>query len=87
MTASLRRSLVRELANEKSDPAIVSAIIKMAHSLGLRVLAEGLETEEQLQLLSSLGCDEAQGYLLAKPMPAAELEQLLSRASSLAEAV
>ena len=60
-----------------SDLALCEAII-MAHKLGLKVIAEGVETEEQHQLLLEAGCDFAQGYLLARPMPADEFEAWLA---------
>jgi EAL domain-containing protein (putative c-di-GMP-specific phosphodiesterase class I) len=54
-------------------------MIVMAHKLGLKVIAEGVETEEQRALLAESGCDYAQGYLFSKPVPAAEFEKLLER--------
>jgi EAL domain-containing protein (putative c-di-GMP-specific phosphodiesterase class I) len=71
------QSFVRELTTNRDDQAIASAIINLGHSLGLVVIAEGVETEAQLQILRSLGCNEAQGYLFAKPMPANDMEQYL----------
>ena len=53
----------------------------MAHSLGLSVIAEGVETAEQLRILGSMGCDEVQGFLLGRPMTQAELGMVLSRES------
>jgi EAL domain-containing protein (putative c-di-GMP-specific phosphodiesterase class I) len=60
--------------------AIVSTIISLARALNLKVVAEGVETEEQANLLRLLRCDEVQGYLFARPMPPAELEKLLPKA-------
>jgi EAL domain-containing protein (putative c-di-GMP-specific phosphodiesterase class I) len=64
---------VREIETSGSDRAIVSAVIGMAHGLGLRVTAEGVETEAQLNFLRAHGCQEVQGYLFSKPKPAEEL--------------
>lgn len=60
-----------------SDAAIVAATIAMGHSLGLRIVAEGVETAEQHRFLADQGCDRIQGYLFARPMPAAEIEARL----------
>ena len=67
------RSFVRNIEHERSDVAIVQAIVAMAHSLGLQVTAEGVETRAQLDAMARLGCDEYQGYLFSKPLPAAEI--------------
>ena len=58
-----------------ADTLIIRAIIDLAHSLGLRTVAEGVEDADTLNRLSALGCDIAQGFYLARPMPAAELGQ------------
>ncbi|MFA5372378.1 MAG: EAL domain-containing protein [Sideroxydans sp.] len=71
------QSFVRDLATDHNDRALSEAIIVMAHKLGLKVIAEGVETEEQCNLLSVAGCDYGQGYLFSRPMPAEELEALL----------
>ncbi len=73
------RALISGIAASAPDRTIVSSTIEMAHSLGLAVVAEGVETAEQHALLRSLGCDYAQGYLYARPLPAGELEESLSR--------
>jgi EAL domain-containing protein (putative c-di-GMP-specific phosphodiesterase class I) len=62
------RAFVTDLSSGDSARSIVQAIVQMAHTLGLRVVAEGVETEVQRDELVSLGCDELQGYLFAKPM-------------------
>ncbi|NHZ43352.1 EAL domain-containing protein [Massilia aquatica] len=71
------RSFTRNLAPESSDMALSEAIIVMAHKLGLRVIAEGVETHEQRDLLLAAGCDYGQGYLFARPLPAEQFDALL----------
>ena len=68
------QSFVRDLLTDPDDAAIVRAIIQMAHSLKLKTIAEGVENEELCNLLNLFHCDEIQGYWLARPMPADELE-------------
>jgi EAL domain-containing protein (putative c-di-GMP-specific phosphodiesterase class I) len=67
------RSFVQDMSRDKSAATIVRTIVEMAHSLSFTVIAEGVETEEQARLLQLLRCEQAQGYLFARPMPAAEL--------------
>ena len=71
------QSFVRNLAPASSDLALCEAIIVMAHKLGLKVIAEGVETEAQRGLLAVAGCDYGQGYLFSQPVPAGEFEKLL----------
>jgi PAS domain S-box-containing protein/diguanylate cyclase (GGDEF)-like protein len=71
------RSFIITMAKGPDSMAIVATIISLAHSLNLRVVAEGVETEEQKHLLKLLQCDEMQGYLFSKPLPAADLLNLL----------
>ncbi len=71
------RSFVANITTADGDRAIASAIVSMAHSLKLKVIAEGVETKEQLAVLAELGCDEAQGYLFGRPMPAGECARFL----------
>jgi EAL domain-containing protein (putative c-di-GMP-specific phosphodiesterase class I) len=70
------------MADNKNDTAIVRAIINMAHSLTLNVIAEGVETEEHLEILGRLSCDEVQGFLFSKPLPVEEFEKLLKMSKS-----
>lgn len=69
------RSFIDDLPDDESNVAIVNAIIQLAHALKLRVIAEGVETEDQRQFLHSLHCDEMQGYLFAQAMSAEEIEK------------
>ena len=68
------RSFVQDVDREKDAEAIVSAVIKLAHALGLSVVAEGVETQAQQRILQAMGCDELQGFLFARPMPAHTLQ-------------
>jgi diguanylate cyclase (GGDEF)-like protein/PAS domain S-box-containing protein len=72
------RSFVTPLGENPQTGAIVGAIIDLAHALGLVVVAEGVETEEQMAILRDLGCDVAQGFLIGKPMPKDEFEALVA---------
>jgi len=65
----LDRSFVRAISTSPEDEAIIKTIITLAHNLDIRVIAEGVETKKQLEFLKRWGCDEAQGYLIAKPLP------------------
>jgi EAL domain-containing protein (putative c-di-GMP-specific phosphodiesterase class I) len=71
------QSFIRDISADADDAAIVQAIIAMAHGLRLRVVAEGVENEGQLDFLRALNNDEYQGYLYSKPLPAAEIERRL----------
>jgi EAL domain-containing protein (putative c-di-GMP-specific phosphodiesterase class I) len=71
-------SFVRDIITDKDDAAIVQTIIAMAHNLGLKVVAEGVETEEQLTFLKRHGCYLYQGYFFSKPVPLAVFENLLT---------
>ncbi len=73
------RSFVRELTTRADDAAIVSAIIAMAHSLKLRVIAEGVEHEQHLEWLHAAKCDEVQGYYISRPVPAEAAARLLRK--------
>jgi diguanylate cyclase (GGDEF)-like protein/PAS domain S-box-containing protein len=71
-------SFIREIANDPDSASIVTAIISMAHSLNLKTIAEGVETEEQWKILRLLRCHMGQGYLFSPPLPAKEAEKLLT---------
>ena len=73
------QSFVRDLSLDSDDAAIIRAIVQMAHSLGLRTIAEGVESEAILELLRRFGCDEAQGYHFARPLPAEALAAYLKQ--------
>ena len=73
------RRFVQGLGHDADDTTIVRTILSMAGAMGLDVTAEGVETDEQLQELIALGCPRAQGFLLARPMPAAAVAALLRR--------
>ena len=72
------RSFIRDIEVDKNSEAITSAIISMGHALNLEVVAEGVETEDQLAFLKDRACNEVQGFLFSKPLPAFELSVLLS---------
>lgn len=76
------RSFVRDLATDAADAAIINAIIAMAHSLNIRVVAEGVETEQQQHYLQQRGCDQAQGFHYSKAVPASDFEALLAAIES-----
>ncbi|MFQ6371909.1 EAL domain-containing protein [Shewanella sp. YIC-542] len=76
-TLKIDKEFVRDISDDPEDAAITSAIIALAHSLDLKVVAEGVETQAQFNFLAAQGCDQIQGYLLAKPMPVAQCSKLL----------
>ncbi len=77
-TLKIDKSFVDNIPSDEENVAITSAIISMAKSLGLEVVAEGVETEEQLNFLRELGCDEMQGYYFSPPVPAADFSRMLA---------
>ena len=72
------RSFVTQMTSSKQAHTVVASVISMAHSLGLKVVAEGVETREEADALIGLGCDEGQGYLFHKPLPPVEYEKLFA---------
>jgi len=76
-TVKIDRSFIRDITTDTDDAAIVGAIIAMAHNMGLKVIAEGVETQQQLDFLHSMQCDEVQGFLFSPPVPHHEACALL----------
>lgn len=87
-TIKIDQSFVHNLVADRQQRVLVAGIIELTGHLGMRVLAEGVETSEQLEVLDSLGCDEAQGYLIGRPMPAEQFcQQVLSDWESVVRAL
>jgi EAL domain-containing protein (putative c-di-GMP-specific phosphodiesterase class I) len=78
-TLKVDQSFIQEINADTDEAAIISAVINMGCRMKHRVIAEGVETAEQLAFLRAHGCDEGQGYYFARPMPAAETAKLLER--------
>ena len=76
------KSFIVDINTNPGDAAITSAIINMAHTLNLKVVAEGVETEDQLSMLELFKCDEIQGYLFAKPLDASAFESYIGIGAS-----
>jgi EAL domain-containing protein (putative c-di-GMP-specific phosphodiesterase class I) len=82
-TLKIDRSFVKDLAADAKDEAIVSAIIVLAHCLGLDVVAEGVESQAEVDILRRHNCDRMQGYFFSKPLPAPQIEALIRSGKSL----
>jgi EAL domain-containing protein (putative c-di-GMP-specific phosphodiesterase class I) len=76
-TLKIDRSFINDLPQDKDDAAIVKAIIALSKSLNIEVIAEGVETQEQLEFLLNEGCNNIQGYYYSKPLPADEFRAFL----------
>lgn len=76
-TVKVDRSFVAGIAKSQTDQAITRTIVSLAHRLGLRVTAEGVESSDQVASLATLGCDNLQGYLIGRPLPGEDFERLL----------
>jgi EAL domain-containing protein (putative c-di-GMP-specific phosphodiesterase class I) len=79
------RTFVRDLPDDPDDAAITKAVIRLAHSLSLKVVAEGVENIAQLRELELYDCDEIQGYYISKPLPAADCARFLMREQAAAD--
>jgi EAL domain-containing protein (putative c-di-GMP-specific phosphodiesterase class I) len=82
-TLKIDQVFVTDIVHDAHDEAIVASILSMAASLNLKVVAEGVETKEQLELLRKMGCEEVQGYYLSKPLPAEKIAELLKKSNGI----
>ena len=80
------KSFVADVLSDEADATIVRTVIDMAHTLRFTVVAEGVETQPQAALLRSLGCEQAQGFLFGRPMPAAEVARFMAAPKAAAPA-
>ena len=78
-TLKIDHSFILDIVDNADNKAIAAAIVAMAHSLELRVIGEGVETQSQLDVLRTLDCDEMQGFYFSKPVPADEIAQMLQK--------
>ncbi|MDH5471740.1 MAG: EAL domain-containing protein [Gammaproteobacteria bacterium] len=78
-TLKIDQAFIKDVKNDPEDAALVKAIIAMGHGMGMDIIAEGVELQEQLEFLGANACDAIQGYLFSKPLPANEIEPLLPR--------
>ncbi len=82
-TLKIDRSFIKDICQDVNDKKIVKTLISMAHSMEMKVVAEGVEERDQFDLLSNYSCDEIQGYMLSKPIPADEITRLLKNPQSI----
>jgi len=82
-TLKIDKSFIDHLGLDEKSKHIIKAIINMSHDMGIKVLAEGVEKQEQLEILYHLGCDEIQGYIYSKPLPEEQLTKLLHEGKGL----
>lgn len=86
-TLKIDRSFIKELSTSQDDQSIIKSIVAMAHNLNLKVIAEGVETEEQFIFLRAIGCNEIQGYFISKPEPVEQIQIFLSSSKSIKKKV
>jgi EAL domain-containing protein (putative c-di-GMP-specific phosphodiesterase class I) len=86
-TLKIDRAFVNRLTTNAQSQAVVSTIMSLARAYGLRTIAEGVETKEQLQILYALGCEQSQGFLHSPPVTAQEFEQMIGSPSRLEKVV
>ena len=72
------REFIKNMLENQEDVAIVRSTIELGHNLGLKVVAEGIEHEEEMQMLREFGCDQAQGYLISRALTAADMEKWIA---------
>ena len=82
-TLKIDKSFVDEIVDNPKDAAIARTIVQLADNLGLRTIAEGVESIAQVDMLTTMGCKELQGYYYSKPLPAGEIERLLENGQGL----
>ena len=77
-TVKVDRSFIENIAKDPKDRALVMAIVAMARNLGVKVVAEGVENQQDWDLVASMGCDQVQGYFVSRPLPFAQLLKWLN---------
>jgi EAL domain-containing protein (putative c-di-GMP-specific phosphodiesterase class I) len=78
-TLKIDQAFIADIVRDRNDEAIVASILSMAESLNLKVVAEGVETEGQLEIIQKMGCEEVQGYYFSRPLPAEGVAELLRK--------